>query len=231
MVKINDSQLRIALKVAIEQMIDEDIADTKKTPDNEIPEMSEAARLKILRKLQRRCNTTAMTWRTTLKRVAAVILVAGTTLFATAMCIEPVRAAFIDAIVTWYNEYVGVLFLADENVPSTIEQEYPPKNLPNGWTAEQINKSDANIFYIITNADEGVIYYQQAVITDSELWLDNRSHSEERLVLENGNVSTVRSYDDGVIDLYFQDHYIFLISGESRYRDEIIAIANGIKTK
>lgn len=124
-----------------------------------------------------------------------------------------------------------MLFLADENVPSTIEQEYPPTNLPSGWTAEQISKSDVNIFYVITHSDGGVIYYQQTVISDSELWLDNRSHSEERLVLENGNVSTVRSYDDGVIDLYFQDDYIFLISGESKYRDELIAIANGIKTK
>lgn len=231
MVRISDSKFRIALKVAIEQMIDDDIIDTYKISDDEIPAMSDKVHRRILRKLQRRCNTTATTWRSSLRRVAALFLIAGTVLFATAMSIEPVRAAFINEIVTWYNKYIGVLFLVEDTVPGTIEQEYPPTNLPSGWTAELVSRDEANIFYIITNSHGGEIYYQQTVITDSELWLDNRSHNEERLVLKNGKVSTVRSYDDGVIDLYLQDGYIFLISGESKYRDEIVAIANGIKAK
>ena len=73
-----------------------------------------------------------------LKKAVAVCMVICTLLFGLSMSIQPVRAAFWNAVVTWYEKYISVVFVNETNEVSPLYIEEPalPEYLPTGWSIE-----------------------------------------------------------------------------------------------
>lgn len=81
------------------------------------------------------------------KRISLIFLITGTLLFATAMSTSPIRAAFWNVIVNWYDDYIGVRFYNTDtsDIPTTIETVMEPSYLPNGWSMNIIYSRNTKI--------------------------------------------------------------------------------------
>ena len=95
------------------------------------------------------------------KRVLLVALVALSSLAMLGMAIRPVRQAFSNAIITWYNDYFKVETFSSEEVkyPNVIENIREPKLLSD-WTSIVINDGDASRIVKYENQTQ-VLYYRQ----------------------------------------------------------------------
>lgn len=114
--RIDDTTLSIVLKLAAKASTDEDV-EMYKNLDVSDCEISERVRRKFQRNLAWEFGRST---RQNILRVAKTVVVAClalcTLVFGTAMCIEPVRTAFVEAVITWYEDYIGFRLMREENM-------------------------------------------------------------------------------------------------------------------
>jgi len=111
-----------------------------------------------------------------MKRIAVVVLVIGTVLFASAMSIEAVREKFWNAIVEWYEDYIAVMFVDDTAGDTMMDVEFEvrePSYLPEGVVkGEQVTKhSSCHTGYFYKN--KKILSLEQLIIPHEKIEVDN----------------------------------------------------------
>ena len=229
MERISEENFNLLLRLATNQSMDADMELFDSLDTSDIT-FNEKAEKRILRAI-RHGNTAAVRkkWLNAIQRVAAVVLIVTTTFFAMAMCIEPVRAAFINAIVTWYEDYVSIWFgEKDADAPKTIEKEYTIANLPDGWTMEKISEDSLSVVHMLYGPDGEMVVFQQSVQTGSDIFYDSTDCSESTSVLESGITVTVLEYEDGRVCLVWRADYEFSLTGDNVSLISLINLGNNL---
>lgn len=232
MVKINESNMRVILKLAAEQCLDEDVAAFDALDISDIT-VSRKTRNRVLRAASK--AQTDASWHIftqVLKKAAVICLVTVSLLFAAAMSIEPVRAAFWEAIVTWYDEYIGINFdYEDEGyIPTKIERVILP-DIPEGWETVELTSDSVTVFYMIYGTEGEYITYQQMTSDDGEIWVDNTDCIFEMILLNEKYDAYLCTHNDGRYQIIWKNRYVFAISGENVDLDVLIGIAETINKK
>jgi len=231
MAELSKNNFDLLLRLAADRVMASDVEQFDSIDTTGIT-ISEKTENKILRMIRRsRTADTRKIWIRSLQRVAIIMLVAITATFTAAMCIEPIRAAFVDAIVNWFDDYVSVLFVNDgSDLPTTIEKVYEISNLPEGWTSEITYRDDFSVHYIIQGNNEEMIYIQQSIINKKDDFLvDNNYLDVSEIALFENITAFLYEYDENTIILMWQDEYVFVFSSLSVNKDIIINIAHNFK--
>ena len=163
-----------------------------------------------------------------MKRIAVACVIAGAILLGTVMGVPPVRASLWDKIISWYREYVGVLF-EKEDVPVYVEGEFLPTYLPDGWKIELISDNKTVKFYLISDDNGEEIFYRQRPIKNKEIKVDSGECTIEKIKLNDEVIAYLCTYSDGRINLTWQGEYIFILESDKNLREILISIAESIK--
>ncbi len=167
------------------------------------------------------------------KRVVAVLLIACTVLFASAMSIEAVRTNFWNAIIEWFDDYISIRFNqptieSSENTADLKEPSY----LPDGYKAADKFKTDYSnkITYYVN--DTKALIYNQKVISTNETLIDNENCTIRDIEI-GGYPGVLAIYSDDVIyyTLTWKDQkYIYKIETYyfDLFEDELMKIAESI---
>lgn len=165
-----------------------------------------------------------------LKKITAACLLICTVVLGIAMSIQPVRAAFWDAIITWYDKYIGILFVSDNEVePPTIIEKVIIPPLDDGWNIEIISETQSLVVYIITGPQGEEIIYDQQVYAPNEIKVDNTGCVIEEIFLDPDVEAYLCNYDDGRVNIVWKDKYLFSITSDQVPVDYLIEIARNIQ--
>ncbi len=221
----NNADFKIAMKLAAMMSLDDMTAEYEGLDLSDV-NLNEKTARKIRRasKMSRfRESCRALS----LNKVAVAVLLAGTILFTAVMCIQPVRAALWDVIVTWYEDYISMTFEAPAEYPKIIEQVKMPE-VPDGWKIDIIDEDKISVAAEIIGPKEEVIIYQQRVYTDDEIWVDNTGCSIDEIELENDIKAYLYSYEDGRCYIFWVNDYEFSIVGDNITSEKLIEMANSV---
>ena len=232
MTKISEKNFNTVMHVATDICLDDIVKYYDSIEDTEL-ELSDTTAKRIKRMIRLDATKeTRQKWLTALQRVAVVILITCTISFVTAMSIGAVRAEFWNAVVTWYENHIGIYFESDDdgmaNTPATIETAMKPTSLPDGWTIEEKINNQTLVMYEIIDLKKNSIVFQQCPYSEVEIWTDN----EECIVDEidiNGFTAYLCQYVDGQFCLIWFGKYKFVLSGYGIGRDILINLATSIK--
>ena len=226
---ISDGNFDILMKLAVNKCMEDEIAlfDSLDTSDTAV---SQKTRRKVMNTLrQQKLQNSA--WMQIVKRTAVACLVIITIAFASAMCIQPIRAGLWNAILTWYEECIGITFEKEEDAeyPTIIEERIVPETLPDGWTIEQLDGGTIGYNYMLTGPAGETVLYMQGVVNDQEMWFDN-TDCEINTILLHGNIEAYwLHYAYGCNTITWQDRYTFTLIGEDVSKEILVEIAEAIK--
>ena len=230
--RIDDTTLSIVLKLAAKASTDEDVEMYKQLDVSDC-EISERVRRKFRRNLAWEFGrSTRQKILQVTKTVAVACLALCTLVFGTAMCIEPVRTAFVEAVVTWYEDYIGFRLLGEEKMeyPTTIEKVYLPGNLSDEWVVTKENQFPTVVTHNIARSSNETIRLVQSIITnDGEEGLDNTGVQLEKIKLTDGTPAYLARYEDGRYALRWWKEYYFKILSDNVTVDILMDIAEGLK--
>lgn len=164
------------------------------------------------------------------KRITVACLAIVTVLFATAMSIHPIRAAFWEAVLTWYEDYIAIRMEKDPEVdyPKFIEERILPENIPEGWRIEVVGENKVNGMYEIYGTEEENIIYEQMVFTGRGVWYDNTDCIIDKVLINGNTTAYLLTYLDGDIALHWVDRYEFSLFTENSSQEQLIKIAEDI---
>lgn len=165
-------------------------------------------------------------------KIAGIILVSVISiLFAAAMIIQPVRAAFFNAIVQWYDDYIAIRFDYEEEVPTKIEEVKYPTYLPEGWQIELDFQGTVSVEATLFDPINGaVLYYKQIVhSSDNEIWFDNTDAVITEVVLNGQHPAQLISYDDGNYALSWNNVYDYSLVSDHCDLDMLLKVAESIQ--
>lgn len=224
----NDASFDILMKLAVNKCMEDEIALFNSLDTSEVNVSSKTNR-KIRNAIKLTSLRKSVLFKVT-RFAATAVLTAVTIVFSTAMCIQPIRAAFWTAIVQWYENYIGIRYEINENdYPKIIEKKVVPKSLPDGWTIELLNECDYIINYLISGTNGETIYYDQKIANTEDIWLNNKDCLMERVLLNKVEAYIYSySYDNGnltELNLIWKDDYIFILSSEQVSKETLIQIA------
>jgi len=231
MVRITDKQLDIALRMASQYCYEDDIAMMKAVDTQDYP-MTEKIRKRfdrMLKKSERRERWEELRLEIPMpaKKVAVIILVMGTLLFAGMMTIQPVRAAIVDVIIRWYDQYIGIMYTAEGDMPTEIMEVILPDDLPETWGLEQIIKVPGEVEYAITSPEGEKFRLSQIVIGEEEQWIDNEEVSSRSVQITKRQKGILYFYPDRV-SLVWKAQYVFILRGGESSDETLLQIAKEI---
>lgn len=235
MTRINDFELSIAIKIAADRCLADDVdrfmaLDIKNTVVDPRVEKRVSRKLRFDEWKNVRRISAGM-----LKYAAIALASAVSLFFALSMTIQPIRAAFFGAIVTWYEDFIDVRYGGDvEDVNNIVdENELVPSNfgyIPNGWSITSEDKRSKSYVCIIENSENGFIRFLQQVDYESGTGIDDGTYSEEIVYLKDDTIeANLFVYEDNQFILIWRDRYMFRIESENLALDELIKIAEGIE--
>jgi hypothetical protein len=165
-------------------------------------------------------------------KIAGIILVSVISiLFAAAMMIQPVRAAFFDAIVQWYDDYIAIRFVPEEDVPTKIEEVKYPTYLPKGWQIELNYQGIGGADYKIVNQKgDIVIYIEQSPHNQvDEIWFDNTDAEITEILLNKQYSAQLITYNDGNYALTWNNIYNYYLISYQCDLELVLRIAESIQ--
>lgn len=232
MTRINDFEFNIAMKIAANRCLAADVSEflALNTEDTVVDPGVEK---RVVRKLKfdewknvRRVSTKA------LKYAVIALMSAVSLFFGVAMTIQPVRAAFFGAIVTWYEDFIDVRYEDDETETLNNQDELVPAKLgylPEGWSIAYEHSSDGLYSCDITNTNDKVIRFTQYKDSENGIGVDNAILEEEIIMLKNDTVeANLFILEDGFV-LIWKDEYIYRLESENAEMFELIMIAESIE--
>ena len=222
-----DTEFEILLRLAAAKSIEKDM---KLFDELEVPEepVSNSAKKRFYRALRKETLRDSVAL-IAIKRIAIACMAVITIGFGVCMSIQPVRAAFWNAIVTWYEDYVAVLFEPEEEMPTTIEEQITPV-VPDGWMCEVIKSNDINYSCILLGPSGEQVIYNQKIYSDEEVWFDEKDCKVERIKLNHGEDAIVFYYDDGRVSISWVNKYQFELIGYNISVSILETIVEGIRS-
>ena len=231
MVRITDKQLDMVLRMASQYCYEDDIAMMKAVDTKDYP-MTEKIRKRfdrMLKKSERRERWEGLKSEIPkpVKKVAVIVLIIGTLLFTGMMTIQPVRAAIVDVIIRWYDQYIGILFTVEQDVPTEIENIVLPRNLTAEWEVKQLISEVMAVEHILVTPDGERFRLSQIVIGQEEQWIDNEDVSIKKVHISDKIDGMLYLYPDR-LTLIWKDEYAFILRGQTVSEDTLIQIANNM---
>ena len=234
MTRINDFELSIAIKVAADRCLADDVdmfmsLDVKNTVVDPRVEKRVSRKLRFDEWKDLRRISAGML------KYAAIVLVSVISLFfALSMTIQPVRAAFFGAIVTWYENFIDVRYGGDFDGINIIDKEalVPAEfsYLPSGWSITSEDKNNKSYICTIENSENGIARFSQQVDYENGIGIDDGVHSEEKVYLKDDTIAAnLFIYENGQFVLVWKDKYMYKIQSENLTLYEVINIAEGIE--
>ncbi len=224
----NERNFDILMKLAVDKCMEDEIAefDALDTSDITVPEKT---RRKVMNTLRMKYLRESIGFQIT-KRITVACLAIVTVLFAAAMSIQPIRAAFWEAVVTWYEDYIAIRMEKDPEVdyPKVIEERILPENLPEGWRIETVSEDKAGGRYHMYGTDGEYIIYKQMVVTDTSSWYDNTDCIIEEITIDDNVKGYLLTYSNGDIVVYWMERYKFSLLGRNTFEELLIQIAKDI---
>lgn len=222
---MNETGFEALLKHAAKECLDADVAifNALDVSDVAVSKRTTKRILRAIRQGSGRSRATAL-----VKRAAMISLVTLSVLFASAMCIEPVRAAVWDVIVSWYDKYIGISFVdsVTEDTPDSIETVLMP-DVPEGWEAVELVSDPVTACYLMYGTQGEYVTYQQMVI-DSSIGVDNNGCTIEEILLNGQYDAYLLVYEDGRYKIVWENLYAFIVSGENIAFDVLVDIAESV---
>lgn len=227
--RIDDTTLSIVLKLAAKASLEADV-EMYKNLDVRGCTVSERVKRKFRRCLAwelgrpTRRRIIAVT-----KHVAVACLAVCTLLFGAAMCIEPIRAAFVEAVITWYEDYIGFRFVQAEAMeyPTTIEHVYLPGNLSEEWVVTEVEQHPTLIKHRLTGKTGENIRLVQTVISEKgQIGIDNTDARIDEIELSDGTKAYLSVYLTGNYALVWYKEYCFEMIAECVPLEIILELAN-----
>jgi hypothetical protein len=161
------------------------------------------------------------------KTVGLVIVVGIVALFTMAMAIRPIRTAVWDAVVEWYEDFIAVRSSDTPDHPLTIEEIRFPTYIPEGWSITVDSNQQGMVSLTITGTNDEMIFLEQKVITD-EIWIDNADVELFEILLNGQNAAQLAQYSDGMIQLIWENSYVFHLTSYECSLDLVLRIAESI---
>lgn len=230
--RIDDTTLSIVLKLAAKASTDEDV-EMYKNLDVSDCEISERVRRKFQRNLAWEFGRST---RQNILRVAKTVVVAClalcTLVFGTAMCIEPVRTAFVEAVITWYEDYIGFRLMREENMeyPTTIEKVYLPGNLSDEWVVTKEYEYPEVVVHSIKGQNDEYMQLKQTLITDQGIQIvDNTEVQMETVQLNSDVQGYVTIYSPDKCEIIWYTDYRFEIYAENIPLEFVVNTVNSVK--
>lgn len=165
-------------------------------------------------------------------KAAACFLVALSLLFASLLCIEPIRAEVIRAVLTWYEEYVRVrIFAPDEEFPTkNIEIILP--DVPAEWEVTEVSCDDYLVLYLYHAPQGQRVSYNQIPWNDSTVSnYDNTDCTVQEIDLSGRHIAQLLSYADGRFALIWENRYVFSLFSTDIDLDTLLAMAESVNDK
>ena len=166
----------------------------------------------------------------TLKYAMIALVSVVSLFFGVAMSIQPVRAAFLGAIVTWYEDFIDVRY--EEDTDDTEHDLVAVKltYLPDGWSITAEHTSDGIYSCNIINSDNGFVRFSQNKDFETGLKVDSDVYEQEIVYLKNDTIeSNLFILDDHKYILVWKDKYMFKLAADNIELEELIMIAEGIE--
>ena len=221
----NERNFDILMKLAVDRCMEDEIAefDALDTSDITVPEKT---RRKVMNTLRMKYLRESLGVQI-MKRITVACLAIVTVLFAAAMSIQPIRAAFWEAVVTWYEDYIAIRMEKDPEVdyPKVIEERILPENLPEGWRIEVFSEDKAGGMYHMYGPNDEYIVYQQIVVTNAVPWFDNKDCVVKEIMIKDNVEGYLLSYSDGDIIVYWIGQYEFSLSSRNVSKEQLLQIA------
>lgn len=222
---IGNTDFEFVMKLASKACLDADVAefDSLDTEDITInPKTTQKVKRVLFFKTVQESQTLKV-----LKKITVACLLVCTILFGAAMSVQPIRAAIVNAVVTWYERYIGILFVEDEEkeYPTVIEEVILPP-LDEGWKKDILLEARGLGVYIFTNSEGQEIYYDQQVYRPNEMIVDNNGCVVSEIVLNNNVYAKLCTYEDETIIVLWENGYLFSLSSEQLSAEYLIEIAS-----
>ena len=231
MTRINDFEFSIAMKIAANRCLAADVSEFMAL-DTEDTVVDPNVEKRVVRKLRfdewkdvRRISVK------TLKYAMIAIVSAVSLFFGVAMSIQPVRAAFFGAIVTWYEDFIDERY-EDYTVDDTGHDLVTAKltYLPDGWSITYEYSDDGTYTCELTGRDIGNILFSQYQDFENGFGVDSDVYEQEIIYLKNDTIeSNLFVLGDHKYVLAWKDKYMLKLTAENIELEELIMIAEGIK--
>ena len=224
----NERNFDILMKLAVDRCMEDEIAEFDALDTSDIT-VTEKTRWKVMNTLRMKYLRESLGVQI-MKRVAVACLAIVTVLFAAAMSIQPIRAAFWEAVVTWYEDYIAIRMEKgpDVDYPKVIEERILPENLPEEWRIETVSEDKVGGRYHIYGSNGEYIIYRQMVVTDASSWYDNTDCVIEEIMIDDNIRGYLLTYSDGDIVVYWMEQYKFSLLGRDTSEEQLIQIAKNI---
>lgn len=206
--RINNDKLDALIMMSADVLVWNNINEFLSTDTSDVvrPKALDRRILKMIRR-ERRQRDYGLLY-TRLKQIVAALLIVCSTMFAMAMSIDAVRTEIWETIVQWYEEYFSVMYVTDDEVPTTIESKMEPKQIPNDWMEKVIVDSTSG--YLIFYMNDDFI-----AATFSQLTMNKDNH---KIDSDNTIVTDIKidSYD-GLLIQYTDKNTKFIVWSNGQY--------------
>lgn len=228
MTKIDDNHFKIILKRAIQQVIDEDIAQAE-TAFNEHEIVSDEKMYKRIWSKARKNAKPKKTWNKVLKRVAMVaIAVLSATIFVIGTYTMHVGAAVENIRINKNSQFYSLQFMtkSGENPPATIEEEIIPSYIPYDWPINKKYPQNYGLLMEIRKSDKEFITFSQR---PRHAIIKVKRECQIQTVIIGKSAGKMFLYDDGNIRLIWFDNYVFELYGRGVDAATLIKMARSVE--
>ena len=231
MTRINDFEFSIAMKIAANRCLAADVEEFLAIDTDETVVDSNVEK-RVVRKLRfdewkdvRRISAK------TLKYAIIALVSAVSLFFGVTMSIQPVRAAFFGAIVTWYEDHIDVRFGSDtsdmsDDVDFVIMK---PSYFPPSFDVVFDNIGQADYLCEYSNGDNSNMTYSQALDAENGVGIDDTIVDAEIIYLNDSIEANLFINENGDLTLIWKDKYLFTLLCRNISLEELIKVAESIK--
>jgi len=229
---VNTSDLNwdALLRAAARDLLKEE-DDYLRTADTSKVEISQRANRRIEKKIKNyeresRWNSTPLVFR----RIVAALMLACTVSFGLCLSVSAVREEMVKLIMEWHEEFVSVIYVADHEPPSVIEEYREPVLQLVETERIVVSKTEGQYHLVYVKEDEILLSYQQLKLTENSIDIDC-----EECIVEDKQVAGYKGqlfvYDDGSYAFTWSDteyKYLICTLTPDIERDVLFAIVDSI---
>lgn len=228
---IKNDKLDALIMLSADVLMEKNVKEFLETDTSDVvrPKSLDRRIMRIIKRERRKSERGG--WITVAKNIAAGVLIACTVTLAMVMSIEAVRTALMETIVQWFEDYVSIMFVTEDDVPTTIEVKRQPVIDEEGWSEEVV--ADSLTSYSIHYFCDGSLaltYHQVCLNTDS-MWNDNTDVTIEEISIGQ-NSGVLMIYENGGLIVSWSDgEYTYSLSNRTSTisKEALLKIAESVQ--
>ena len=228
---IKNDKLDALIMMSADVLVEKNVKEFLETDTSDVvrPKSLDRRIMRIIKRERRKSERGG--WITVAKNIAAGVLIACTVTLAMVMSIEAVRTALLETIVQWFEDYVSIMFVTEDDVPTTIEVKRQPVIDEDGWTEEIA--VDSPSMYSVNYYHEGtlVLIYDQVCLNTDSIWNDNTDVTIEDISVGQSNGALMIYENGGLIVSWSDGEYTYSLSSRTSTisKEALLIIAESVQ--